>query len=133
LLPFRDLHGDGCLPCDDASAAEAAMSALSAKLRKLEGGRIAFWCPGCDGAHAVNVFEPAHPRWTYSGDPETPTFGPSIRVTYNGPDAGQVRESGHRAPPACCHFFVRNGMMEFCSDSTHALAGKTVPLPDFPS
>ena len=27
---------------------------------------------------------------------------------------------------------VRDGQIEFCSDSTHALSGQTVPLPDWP-
>ncbi|MCZ4340562.1 hypothetical protein O4H52_03015 [Sphingomonadaceae bacterium G21617-S1] len=53
-------------------------------------------------------------------------------VSYNGPDAGQIDEDGHRAPPAVCHSFVRNGQIEFLSDCTHALAGQTVPLPPFP-
>jgi hypothetical protein len=29
-----------------------------------------------------------------------------------------------------CHSFVRAGMIEFLSDCTHELAGKTVPIPD---
>ena len=29
-----------------------------------------------------------------------------------------------------CHSFVRSGRIEFLSDSTHALAGQTVDLPD---
>lgn len=28
-----------------------------------------------------------------------------------------------------CHSFVRDGQIEFLSDCTHALAGKTVSLP----
>jgi hypothetical protein len=31
-----------------------------------------------------------------------------------------------------CHSFVRAGRIEFLNDSTHALAGKTVDLPDLP-
>ena len=30
------------------------MAAMGTKLRTLEGGRVAFWCPGCDGAHQVS-------------------------------------------------------------------------------
>jgi hypothetical protein len=30
-----------------------------------------------------------------------------------------------------CHSVVTNGMISFCADSTHALAGQTVRLEDF--
>ncbi len=107
------------------------MSALSSKLRSLEGGRVMFWCPGCDGAHQVGIGEGDGPRWGYNGDPEAPTFTPSVLVQYNGKDAGQDRGDGRRAPPAICHSFVTDGKIQFLADSTHALAGHTVDLPDF--
>ncbi|BAS10570.1 hypothetical protein AHiyo4_39920 [Arthrobacter sp. Hiyo4] len=31
-----------------------------------------------------------------------------------------------------CHSFVRNGHIEFLSDSTHELAGQTMALPPLP-
>jgi hypothetical protein len=102
------------------------MAALSKKLRSLEGGRVMFWCPGCDGAHQVSVGEGSGPRWRYNGNPEAPTFTPSINVTYNGPDAGV-----DGAPPAVCHSFVTDGRIQFLDDCTHALAGQTVEIPDF--
>lgn len=102
------------------------MAALSKKLRSLEGGRVMFWCPGCDGAHQVSVGEGSGPRWGYNGNPDAPTFTPSINVTYNGPDAGI-----DGAPAAICHSFVTDGRIQFLDDSTHALAGQTVDIPDF--
>lgn len=102
------------------------MAALSKKLRSLEGGRVMFWCPGCDGAHQVSVGEGGGPRWGYNDNPEAPTFTPSINVTYNGPDAGV-----DGAPPAVCHSFVTDGRIQFLADCTHALAGQTVEIPDF--
>jgi len=71
------------------------------------------WCPGCDQAHAPNE------RWTYNGDPDRPTFTPSILVT--GGSRGLV-----------CHSFVTDGRIQFLGDCTHALAGETVDLPDVP-
>lgn len=85
-----------------------------------------FWCPGCDGAHMVSVGEGPGPQWEYNGLPETPTWRPSILVTYNGRDAGVGG-----APPAICHSFVTDGKIQFLDDCTHALAGQTVELPDF--
>lgn len=71
------------------------------------------------------------PSWTWNGDPESPTFEPSILVSYNGSDAGQTDEDGFKAPPAVCHSFVTDGQIRFLGDCTHALAGRTVPLPPF--
>lgn len=103
------------------------MGALSAKLRSAEGGYILFWCPGCDGAHMIRVAsEGKQGGWTFNGDAEKPTFTPSVLVNYNGSDAGV-----DGAPPAICHSFVTDGSIQFLSDSTHALAGQTVALPDF--
>lgn len=31
-----------------------------------------------------------------------------------------------------CHYHLQKGMLSYCSDSPHALAGKSVPLPDLP-
>src|SRR3546814_16261074 len=56
------------------------MAALSRKLRSAEGGRLMFWCPGCDGPHQVGVGEGAGPRWGYNGNPDEPTVTPSILV-----------------------------------------------------
>jgi hypothetical protein len=100
------------------------MGQVSAKLRRAEGG-YAHWCPGCERMHVVPD------GWEFDGDVERPTFKPSVRITYNGCDAGQLRD-GKRAPSACCHYTLTAGKLQFCGDSTHALAGKTVPLPPLP-
>jgi hypothetical protein len=118
------------------------MGRLSAKLRSIEGGRIGFWCPGCEEMHVIRVGEGG--GWGYNGDPERPTFTPSVLVT-----------SGHFAPgwagPNCwctyyaehpeekpdfvcsrCHTFVTDGRIQFLSDCTHALVGLTIELPNLP-
>lgn len=94
--------------------------------RLAEGGRLIFWCPGCDGAHQVQVGDGSGPRWGFDGNYDRPTLTPSINVTYNGPDAGR-----DGAPPAICHSFVRDGQIQFLNDCTHELAGQTVPLKPF--
>lgn len=101
------------------------MSALSPILRQLAGGLLAFHCPGCGYVHHVRIAG-GPPCWSYNGDPERPTFTPSILVTYNGDDAGI-----DDAPPAVCHSYVTDGRIRFLSDCTHALAGQTVDLPSF--
>jgi hypothetical protein len=100
------------------------MGRLSAKLRSLEGNKVAFWCPGCNQAHAINI---GRNGWMWNLDTEHPTFSPSVLVTYAGEDA-----STNEAPPSRCHSFVREGKIEFLSDCTHALRGQTVELRDWP-
>lgn len=100
-------------------------------LRTVEGGRLMFWCPGCDGAHQVATGDGPGPRWGFNGDYDRPTFTPSVLVTYNGPDAGMDRGDGDKAPPAICHSFVTDGEIRFLADCTHALAGQAVRLKPF--
>lgn len=89
--------------------------------------RLFFFCPGCQGDHCVGIAgnEPG-PIWTYNGNPDAPTFMPSVLVQYNGKDADQPGR-----PSAVCHSFVTDGRIQFLNDSTHKLAGQTVDLPDF--
>jgi hypothetical protein len=79
-----------------------------------------FWCPGCKCTHPFEV-----PRWTFDGNVEKPTFSPSLRVFYTHPQTKQQVTT--------CHLFVKAGMIEYCGDSPHALAGKTVPMEPIPS
>lgn len=102
------------------------MGAFGSKLRTLEGGRVAFWCPGCDQAHQVGINTAAGPNWSFNGDGDKPTFQPSVLVRYDGADAGI-----DGAPHAVCHSFVADGQIQFLGDCTHSLAGQTVGLPDF--
>lgn len=78
------------------------------------------WCPGCKAAHRFPVGEQDGPTWTWDENVESPTFDPSMLVEYGG------------SPETRCHSYLRNGEWEFLADSTHALAGQTVPLPRLP-
>lgn len=97
-----------------------------------------WWCPGCEGHHGVPV--KGSKAWGFNGDEEKPTLTPSVLVTsghFAGPgDCWCTYEErfGKPAPFKCdrCHCFIRNGMIEFLSDCSHALAGKTVPIPELP-
>lgn len=95
------------------------MARLSAVLRSVMtniGAGIAFWCPGCNHAHAV-----ATDHWTWNGDVDNPTISPSILVTGGGVNSRTT-----------CHSFVVGGNIQFLDDCTHALKGQRVPLPPFP-
>lgn len=126
------------------------MSALGSKLRRLEGGRVAFWCPGCGEAHQVTV--DGSRGWTFNGNGDKPTFSPSVLVRgIRSPSGADVMTDAEDAeyddlfkaggPEAVfnsrfgsrCHSFVTDGRIQFLSDCTHGLAGQTVDMPDFPA
>lgn len=82
------------------------------------------WCPGCNEPHGIPIPNDKNERkvfWDFNGDMEKPTFSPSVKITLD------------KNGPRICHYILTGGMLQFCGDSTHALAGKTVPLPDFPA
>lgn len=86
---------------------------------------ITFYCPGCGGPHSVTTAGPG--AWGYNGDPERPSLSPSVLVNY-----------GFRAGDKRCHSYVglydaKPGEIMFLTDCTHHLAGRTVPLPEWPT
>lgn len=125
------------------------MGRLSNILRNGDGGRLIWWCPGCNRHHEVIASirediarpDPVEPDWTppaeyyqardgawsWNGRSERPSLMPSVLCTYEGADAGQ-----DGAPPKVCHCFVVDGNMQFLGDCTHALAGQVVPIPPWP-
>lgn len=120
------------------------MSALGTKLRSLEGNRVAFWCPGCNSAHVIRVATETTDGWGYCGNPDAPTFTPSV-LTKSGHylqndgtnQCWCTYEERYGKKPsftcAVCHLFVTKGKILFLADCSHALAGQTVDLPDFPA
>ncbi|MGE5679492.1 MAG: DUF6527 family protein [Bacillota bacterium] len=89
-------------------------------------GYYEYHCPGCKHLHSIPTNEFTleggykGPTWDFNGDLENPTFYPSVKHKwYEGNDQ------------KICHYFIKEGNVEFCIDSTHELAGKTVPLEAF--
>ena len=99
------------------------MSAVSDVLRRANGNRLHFWCPGCDMCHGLAFGDGPGPRWEWNGDVDRPTFKPSVLVR---------RDYGDGHKEQVCHSFITDGQIQFLADSTHALAGKTVHLPHWP-
>jgi hypothetical protein len=92
-------------------------------VRRIQGepGRFMFFCPGCKCGHSFWTENPAgRPIWKFDGNMERPTVEPSILVKMPVGDKEKV-----------CHSFVKDGQIQFCGDSTHELANKTVPLEAF--
>ena len=112
-------------------------------LRIIEGGRLGFWCPGCEEMHMVGV-NPG--GWGFNGNYEKPTFTPSILVRsgHYMPGWAEGLRNGTKKDCYCtfnkkhpelasfvcslCHSFVTDGRSRFLPDSTHHLSGKTVAL-----
>lgn len=112
------------------------MAALSRKLRSFtEGGDgpakgFLHWCPGCEQAHAIYTSNrPGKPTWEWDGNVEAPTVTPSVLcfTRYDERD-NLLPNNGQRT---LCHYFLKAGKIEYCSDSPHRFAGQTVDLPDY--
>ena len=115
------------------------MGQLSSKLRDSVDNGLMFWCPGCNQAHQIKHGNGAGPRWGWNGNADKPTFTPSVLVTGVRPltDEQHAAWMGGaplpEAQPMVCHTFVTDGRIQFLGDCTHALAGQTVDLPDWPA
>lgn len=113
------------------------MSQLSPILRETAGGALTFRCPGCNDIHMIQYGDGDGPRWGWNGDVNKPTFTPSIlvygvkRLTEEQYQAWQLGWGLPEPVKQVCHSFVTDGQIQFLSDSTHELAGQTVPIPEW--
>jgi len=89
-------------------------------------GVYLFFCPGCGCCHwfSSSGRTPSHPntineqlKWSFNNDFNKPTVRASILV-----------RSGNEKGPTICHSFITDGKIEYLSDCTHELKGKTVNL-----
>lgn len=95
----------------------------SGHYRGVTTGYLTMWCPGCEDPHTISVSSSDGAQtWQWDGNADAPTISPSILVN-----------QGHAHPgKQVCHSFVRAGRWEFLTDSTHPLAGQTVPMVPLP-
>lgn len=100
------------------------MAQASKVLRRMQGG-YSHWCPGCNSLHAIAVerAQANGARWSFDGNLASPTFSPSINISAHDDEDGTTFR---------CHYFIRNGQIEFCVDTTHSKSGQTMPLPELP-
>lgn len=122
------------------------MGQISKFLRSQANGGLLYWCQGCNESHAIQVGEGSGPRWGYNGNPDKPTFTPSVLVTtghyvswHKPEDSCWCTYRGanpeEKDAPSCqrCHTFITDGKVQFLSDCSHALAGQTLDLPELPA
>ncbi len=100
---------------------------LGPKLRLIKPGVYAHWCPGCKGRHFFNLYADDNPggaKWDFNGDIYRPSFSPSMHI--------KITDHDTRQQETLCHYYLREGQLQFLSDSGHELKGQTIDLPDFP-
>lgn len=107
--PLKFVYGDGYYPCEPKEATHVELN-----------------MPGPIPTRLIPVMiggtRAGTGNWTWNGDTERPTLKPSILT--------KVDYSVNGRPNIICHSFVNDGMVQFLTDSTHELAGQTVPLLD---
>ena len=92
---------------------------------------LMFVCPGCaindgTGIHILPVNSTTKsPSWDLDGNLESPTLSPSILT--------HIKPYVNGQPMGVCHSFLRDGVFEFLSDSSHALSGKSAPMGKLPA
>lgn len=103
------------------------------KLRRARGenGYLALmhWCPGCEEVHGIKVAGPGETKWSFNENFERPTFSPSVLISSNHDGKERFPNNEVRT---LCHYFITDGQIQFCGDSRHGLAGKTVDIPEWP-
>lgn len=85
-----------------------------------QGSYWLIWCVACKCGHNIPT-----PRWSFDNNLESPTFTPSVRLSYRDPDTGV--EKTH------CHFNVTNGQIVYHGDCPHSMTGRTIPMVEIPS
>lgn len=98
-------------------------------------GGYGHWCAGCGYGHEINVDEPnsSGAKWSFNNDPRKPTFSPSINIRWGKfCDPGYAIEPGEVDHSGVCHYFIRDGRIQYLADCTHNLRGYTIDLPEIP-
>lgn len=89
---------------------------VSPYLRRAQ-DRYLHYCPACDEVHSLPD------SWSFNGDVNKPTFTPSFK--HSGYCEDKVIH--------ICHYILTDGIINYCGDCTHSMAGKSIPLPELPS
>jgi hypothetical protein len=95
---------------------------LGPHLRLQQLGVMLHWCPACNRPHEIHMrgsSQQRRLRWDWNDNTARPTFWPALLV--------------ERGDGAVCHYQIADGRIQFEEDCTHAMAGKSVPLPIYPS
>lgn len=92
---------------------------MKAKIWNYDGGTydsLQIKCPACKTSHYMRLRQftnDERPSWVFNGDLDKPSLSPSVNNKTFG-----------------CHFFIKDGFIEYCGDCKHELKGKKIELPD---
>lgn len=89
---------------------------------KLINNNLFYWCEGCGHCHHVPV--DGSRGWQFSGTIENPSLSPSVRHFYTDPETS--------AQITVCHYWLKNGNIEYCGDCQHKFANTTRQLISIP-
>lgn len=113
---------------------------MKVKLSTYEGVKyVEFKCPGCRDTHSLPVQTSQtkdgrrRASWKFNGDVNKPTLMPSIHSKVGPIDdpAYRVGDTGwDEKGMKGCHFWLKEGRIEFLNDCTHDLKNQTVELPE---
>lgn len=94
----------------------------------LRNSNLLYKCPNC-GHHSIPVVagRKVEGSWEWNGDLVSPTISPSVLHSY----PASFYAEHPNAPKYICHYFIRNGCIQFCDDCTHDKRGQTIPLEQF--
>lgn len=86
------------------------------------GADYLFECPACGCYHGVWTTKrnKSNAVWQFNGDLEKPTVSPSLRIHYHDSKSNK---------DVLCHFYIKNGNIEYLNDCTHQLKGDTIKIP----
>lgn len=109
-----------------------------AKVKHEGNGVYSFFCPGCGHDHVFYTGKNYEPkvRWSFNGNVNAPTFGPSLLNRWGKQADPHWKEPTEIEAPVNgwsgrCHLFVKDGLINYCNDCTHSYNGKkNVPMKD---
>lgn len=85
------------------------------------------YCEGCKDLHYIytKMKNNLGCRWSFNGNMEKPSVTPSVHY--------KAEDKDPEWPLLMvCHYILTDGVLNYCGDCTHELAGKSVPLPEIP-
>lgn len=77
---------------------------------------VTHWCEGCHSEHTL----PAE-RWHWNGCIIRPTLSPFVK---------HFIRDGNGREHTVCHYFIKEGKIQYCGDCSHKYAGQTMDLMD---
>lgn len=74
-----------------------------------------------------------HAQWSWNQDPVKPSFTPSMNIRLGPIGGGKLfKTDAGEVEYAVCHYFLKDGQLQYLADSTHKLRGQTIALPELP-